>query len=73
MSSDVVGAVETREKASAMREQIGALLGQGLGRGNPAEELECRCEPAEIPDDVHELGDGVHEMVVAPGEVGVAA
>jgi hypothetical protein len=47
-----------------MREQIAALLDEGLGgRGTAYRAEDCRVA-TQIADHVHELGDGVHGIVV---------
>lgn len=55
-----------------MREQVAALLDERLRRGGLPHQLEQRRVAAEVTDHVHELGDGVHGMVVARATFNVA-
>ena len=56
-----------------MREEIGALLDEGLRPGDFADQSKGGCVAAEIANHVHELGDGVHVRVVDAGIAAVAA
>ena len=55
-----------------MREELGALLDERLRPGvGPGHAKDGR-EATEIPHHVHELGDGVHEIVVVRDAAAVA-